>query len=441
MASAAAITPFFDQLVEPDVPKGPRGDRSSSEERANAVREILSGSDPRAVAEYLQRSPRTVRAWLNAHEQEEQVRKLEGRVAQLRSALREERPRFSEIIDSYIQNNIRPRAGSDSIYVTTNALAPYCLRRAVLDVKYRLFGAERTLEESRGMMIGNVIESYFAQVLASQGYYLPIVGVQKHLTDNADPHRLSGRIDFLDADGLPVEIKAPHPFSWPEYQRLHDAGLSLKDSNSPWPVSYYNQLQQYLWLGEWERGVIVAVARDELKVLEFEVERDDERIGELKQTAQAIREHCAAITEATREHGRVTDPRVMALLPDCPGPDAALEPPCGTCRFSHMCQRQRQFAPVDYQATNDRLLADALEVVDRHADAGRSWKEADEAVRDRVKLYMSNYPDEKEVTLVTQGGGRLTIRRHGKGFRYHFDAPPRPLTAQDTTNPFEGLGA
>ena len=158
MASAAAITPFFDRLMEPELTQERRGDRSSEDERAAALREILSGSDPKAVADALQRSPRTVRAWLNAHEQEEQVRKLEGRVAQLRSALREERPRFAEIIDSYIQNNIRPRAGSDSIYVTTNALAPYCLRRAVLDVKYRLFAAERTLEDARGMMIGTVIE-------------------------------------------------------------------------------------------------------------------------------------------------------------------------------------------------------------------------------------------------------------------------------------------
>jgi hypothetical protein len=353
----------------------------------------------------------------------------------MKTALRERRPSFEEVLDAYVADQIRPFAGSDSIYVTTCASAHLCLRRAVLDVKYRLFAQERTVEDSRGMLMGNFIESYFGQVLASKGYFLPVTGAQKSLTDGAVPHRLSGKVDFLDYDGYPVEIKAPHPYSMKEYQRLHDEGESLKQSRNPWPQTYYNQVQLYLALGDWPEGTLVAVARDELRCLEFRIPRDPERIDKLMETAGTIRAHCARIGDAARQTGRVTSPEVLALLPDPPGPDAWMEPPCGTCRYQHLCDRERAFAPVDYSAVRDTNLADALAVADEHKPAGKAWQDADGVIKDRIKLYMANYEGEKEVTLLTRNGGRLTIKRHGRGFRYDFAPPPVPLTSTPAADP------
>ena len=130
---------------------------------------------------------------------------------------------------------------------------------------------------------------------------------------------LIGHVDGViqDADHLiPIEIKAVNPTTFSRIEDFH----TLLTARNWWEKKWAWQIQAYLLLGEFSKGVLLLKNKLTGEIKDIEIPRDEEMI-------ELIRKKCFLIEEYVKEE-------------QLPEPDEDLdERVCHDCPFNHICTR------------------------------------------------------------------------------------------------------
>jgi len=112
---------------------------------------------------------------------------------------------------------------------------------------------------------------------------------------------------------IPIEIKAVNPTTFSRIEDFRD----LLTSRNWWEVKWAWQIQAYLLLGEFSKGVLILKNKLTGEIKDIEIPRDEEMIS-------VIRDKCSLIEKWVKEEQL---------------PEDLDERVCHDCPFNHICTR------------------------------------------------------------------------------------------------------
>lgn len=214
-----------------------------------------------------------------------------------------------------------------------------------------------------------------------------------------DPEtNISGHLDGIirdDKKSYPIEIKSASPLMFPRINSIE--GMI----NSPYHYlqGYPYQLETYMMLGGYEKGVFLFVDKSTGAYKEIWQEASAERQHEIKQKSIEIDKH---LKEGT--------------TPECINYDANI---CGRCKLEHVCMPPRESGNVIINS-DDPTLIEALNRREELAAAKKEYDKCDKYVKAQLKgkngMIGDFYVTSKDVTrseYTAQAGSytKLTIKK------------------------------
>ncbi|MEK7556666.1 MAG: hypothetical protein AAB538_01685 [Patescibacteria group bacterium] len=170
-------------------------------------------------------------------------------------------------------------------------------------------------------MIGNILEEFAFDLMRKAG--LPVIEQQVMIEDKR--MKVTGHADATSAfepdDPFVVEIKTAHPMIWNQINTVDD----LK--KKPWLKKYPAQVQLYMFIRGYRRGVILFVNKSTGWLKEIWMDLDLDFVAEIEDKCKRIN-FAVEVSELAK-----TDEEKEACLPARITDRAT----CGMCSFRHVC--------------------------------------------------------------------------------------------------------